>query len=101
MAIQQVGLAGNHTDNLGLLDASSTANVSDDGLELGAETEPREPPCARPVPSDNPCVPRLAALIANTALEKVNPGRRMDVAVFLGVFPRQRTFVGGAWGCCM
>ena len=70
-------------EDLDLPDTLPAANALDDGLELGAEAGPHEPPPTGPLPAGDPHASRLAALIADATLEEVNAGKTMNVAVFL------------------
>ena len=77
-ATQLAGLRDGDADGLSPPEPSQPADTSD---------EDPEPPAADPVESPTgdmgPHESRLAALIADTALEEANPCRAMDVAVFL------------------
>ena len=76
-------LARGGAEDLEIPGVPLTADASDNDLELGTETVPQEPQTANPTRTNGKPVSRLLALIADTALQEVNPCRAMDVAVFL------------------
>ena len=77
-AAQLAGLLDDEAGALGPMEPLPPAVVSDDDPEQPAASCANSPP-GGVGPHDS----RLAALIADTALEEANPCRAMDVAVFL------------------
>ena len=73
-ATQLANLMGDDADGFNRPSASQPVDTSD---------EDPEPPAAGPLGSVGQHESRLAALIADTALEEVNPCRAMDVVVFM------------------
>ena len=79
---------GTATQLVGLLDGDADAlSPPEPSQPADTSNEDPEPPAVGPIDSPtggvSPHESRLAALIADTALEEANPCRAMDVAVFL------------------